>query len=822
MSSSSTSDASSSEDEWEEAEIAVNQKITNDDNTNNELQPSPDSVVVGTDVIETMKRKRDERDEKRKKKKKKRYIIPGSHEDQATLHQVQLLFNLGRLRRENNVCNNNGLQRGCLSYLPADFLNDLFELKNYRNNSSNNENNNNIKAQRDISVNQLQKIVTKYNKIMTYQTLPHPPGAPSISMDRLMLVCRNKKGTSYELHLLLCSILRAFNIPTRIVGVINPISWRNNNRSGRKKTNKKSKNKKRRKNNDGASSNGGGSSSHNNHSNSNSSSSSSSSSKKIKMSNAVSSNITRELLLTTTSSSKAYVPSTWLEVYAIANGDATQPHLQAEMNRKSGNNTKKKTNSSARKKKNNSSKKLDNHEEEDDLSVQHIKKRWVHLDCIRNVIDQPSSVEWLRPKNEDLIYTFAIDRNDNVIDVLDRYSFKPSVARKKQFPDNKKFPYQFWLKSLLQQLTSGYDGNTKESREEKKELSLLGNSEQIPTSQNEFRNHPLYALESHLAKNEVIYNGTVTGYFKGNPVYRRENVKQVRSVEQWKRMCREVKEDQLNNPTKVGSKRIRNVKNDNNNMMMNMNNSSSDEDANGNTGSSSSKKKSNMERIPLFGLWQTTLYKPPPVVNGKIPRNSYGNWELWTRGHTPAGSVHLAHDKIETTCKALGVEYVAVVNGFERKQGRTIPVKNGVLVLKEMEGTIIEAHEAMEIEREKKRALKRKKRAIRNWRRLMSCYKTKMYVDEMYNYSSSDEDTTNNNNQNAIVQTKKNGSGSNSGKSSSSSTNGTSGKSTSLSKNNTELIRNHAHQFDIKVRLDNGCDQEKCSICGFVRVVEEM
>jgi len=71
MSSSSTSDASSSEDEWEEAEIAVNQKITNDDNTNNELQPSPDSVVVGTDVIETMKRKRDERDEKRKKEKEK-------------------------------------------------------------------------------------------------------------------------------------------------------------------------------------------------------------------------------------------------------------------------------------------------------------------------------------------------------------------------------------------------------------------------------------------------------------------------------------------------------------------------------------------------------------------------------------------------------------------------------------------------------------------------------------------------------------------------------------------------------------------------------
>ena len=51
---------------------------------------------------------------------------------------------------------------------------------------------------------------------MTYQTLPHPPGAPSISMDRLMLVCRNKKGTSYELHLLLCSLLYIFDFLQRI------------------------------------------------------------------------------------------------------------------------------------------------------------------------------------------------------------------------------------------------------------------------------------------------------------------------------------------------------------------------------------------------------------------------------------------------------------------------------------------------------------------------------------------------------------------------------------------------------------------------------
>ena len=75
---------------------------------------------------------------------------------------------------------------------------------------------------------------------------------------------------------------------------------------------------------------------------------------------------------------------------------------------------------------------------------------------------------------------------------------------------------------------------------------------------------------------------------------------------------------------------------------------------------------------------------------------------MWTRGHIPSGSVHLNYDKIELTCKNLGIEYVAVVNGFERKQGRVIPVKNGVLILKDMRSTVEEAHEAMRVEREKR------------------------------------------------------------------------------------------------------------------------
>jgi len=35
------------------------------------------------------------------------------------------------------------------------------------------------------------------------------------------------------------------------------------------------------------------------------------------------------------------------------------------------------------------------------------------------------------------------------------------------------------------------------------------------------------------------------------------------------------------------------------------------------------------EPLEVFGRWQTELYIPPPAVNGKVPRNEYGNVELF-------------------------------------------------------------------------------------------------------------------------------------------------------------------------------------------------
>lgn len=43
----------------------------------------------------------------------------------------------------------------------------------------------------------------------------------------------------------------------------------------------------------------------------------------------------------------------------------------------------------------------------------------------------------------------------------------------------------------------------------------------------------------------------------------------------------------------------------------------------------------------LYGEWQTQKYQPKAVQNGRIPRNKFGNVELFHPDMLPAGAVHL-------------------------------------------------------------------------------------------------------------------------------------------------------------------------------------
>lgn len=94
----------------------------------------------------------------------------------------------------------------------------------------------------------------------------------------------------------------------------------------------------------------------------------------------------------------------------------------------------------------------------------------------------------------------------------------------------------------------------------------------------------------------------------------------------------------------------------------------------------------------LFGLWQTTEFEPPPMVDGRVPKNQYGNIEIWSSAHVPRGAVHLRLPRIDTIAESLGIDFAPAVVGFEVRNGRTMPKVAGIIVAQSHEATLLDAH----------------------------------------------------------------------------------------------------------------------------------
>ena len=58
---------------------------------------------------------------------------------------------------------------------------------------------------------------------------------------------------------------------------------------------------------------------------------------------------------------------------------------------------------------------------------------------------------------------------------------------------------------------------------------------------------------------------------------------------------------------------------------------------------------------------------PPEIVNGEIPRNKYGNIDIYTQSMIPVGAVHLPLRGSSRVAKKLKISYADAVIGFEFK-----------------------------------------------------------------------------------------------------------------------------------------------------------
>ncbi|KAK2740741.1 hypothetical protein FQN57_005973 [Myotisia sp. PD_48] len=124
-------------------------------------------------------------------------------------------------------------------------------------------------------------------------------------------------------------------------------------------------------------------------------------------------------------------------------------------------------------------------------------------------------------------------------------------------------------------------------------------------------------------------------------------------------------------------------------------------------------------RQGLYAIYQTEYIIPPPIENGVIPKNAYGNIDCFVSSMVPRGAVHIPWNGTVRVCKKLGVDYAEAVTGFEFGSKMAVPVIEGVVVAAENEGLVKDAWLAEEAEKQKREKLKHDKLILSTWRKFI-------------------------------------------------------------------------------------------------------
>ncbi|KAJ4933892.1 hypothetical protein JOQ06_006701 [Pogonophryne albipinna] len=246
-------------------------------------------------------------------------------------------------------------------------------------------------------------------------------------------------------------------------------------------------------------------------------------------------------------------------------------------------------------------------------------------------------------------------------------------------------------------------------KKEEKELQSRLMNKPLPVSIAEYKNHPLYALKRHLLKYDAIYPATaaVLGYCRGEPVYSRDCVHSLHSKDTWLKEARTVR---------LGEEPFKMVK-----------------------GFSNRSRKARMasgqteeKDLAVFGEWQTEEYQPPLAVDGKVPRNEYGNVYLFKPCMLPVGSVHLRLPNLNRVARKLEMDAAPAVTGFDFHGGYSHAVTDGYIVCEEHEEILRAAWaEEQEIQKQKEKE-KKEKRVISNWTLLVKGLQIKEKLKQRY------------------------------------------------------------------------------------------
>ncbi|KAI1979129.1 hypothetical protein LOZ53_000397 [Ophidiomyces ophidiicola] len=332
-------------------------------------------------------------------------------------------------------------------------------------------------------------------------------------------------------------------------------------------------------------------------------------------------------------------------------------------------------------------------------------QKWVVVDpLVTNTIAKPSRFEPpASDRYNNMSYVIAFEEDGSARDVTKRYTkfynSKTSRTRVECTKDG-----ESWWESTMQFFENPFLADRDQL--EIGELTAKAAAEGMPRNVQDFKNHPIYALEKHLRRNEVIHPKREIGKAglsklstssRTRPlesVYRRSDVHIVKSADGWYRQGRCVKS---------GEQPLKRVPN--------------------------SKKKINIEiddddleasqEIPLYAAFQTDLYRAPPVVNNCVPKNVYGNIDVYVPSMVPDGAFHLKHDDAARAAKILDIDYADAVTGFHFRGRHGTAILHGIVASLEYHDALLAIIESLEDERVQAEQDRRTAAALLMWRQLL-------------------------------------------------------------------------------------------------------
>ncbi|KAK6503156.1 hypothetical protein TWF481_008189 [Arthrobotrys musiformis] len=356
---------------------------------------------------------------------------------------------------------------------------------------------------------------------------------------------------------------------------------------------------------------------------------------------------------------------------------------------------------------------------------------WITIDPLGSGIIRPLTT--LEPAQWDweneMSYVIAFDNDNAVRDITRKYvkgynSYTRSLRVEATLEGEK------WWKSALDLYTTpDYLAPDRDQLED----GLMNDRllrEGIPKSLAAMKNHPVFAIEEQLRQNEVLHPkvecGTMTGKNKRPvPVYRRQDVKQVKSATQWYMLGREIKAGEQ--PLKHKKKKVRKPR-----RALDIDDMDLDDemDVGDDYGMDTG----------MYAHFQTILYQPEPCIGPVVPKNAYGNIDLYVPSMLPEGGVHIPHKLARIAADFLGIgDFVAdAITGFDfRNAGKSTPVINGIVAGIECEEGIWDMIEHIEKEQEEEAEEIRQLTALNLWRKFLVGLRIKQRVDE---YAMDDEE----------------------------------------------------------------------------------